>query len=142
MFLLTSSCSAGNEGAKYEIFINGKVLYAELALSAEEREHGLMFRKLLKKNSGMLFVFPHDRRLSFWMKNTMIPLSIAYISSDNTVREIKDMKPYSLKPVSSKYSVRFALEMERGYFEENNIAAGDTVIFSDTILQVLEKAGD
>lgn len=98
---------------------------AELALTPEEQAAGLMFRKSLPDGRGMLFVYEDDRRLNFWMKNTLIPLSIAYLAADGTIREIHDMEPQSLKAVSSTRSVRYALEVPRGWFDRVGLAAGD-----------------
>lgn len=75
----------------------------------------------------MLFVFDRDRRLSFWMKNTTIPLSLAYLSADGTVREIFDLAPESLRPVESSFAVRFALEVNRGAFARLGIKPGDKI---------------
>jgi uncharacterized membrane protein (UPF0127 family) len=98
---------------------------AELARSPEEQAAGLMFRKTLADGRGMLFVYEEDRRLSFWMKNTLVPLSIAYLAADGTIREIYDMEPQSLKAVSSIRSVRYALEVPRGWFDRAGLAVGD-----------------
>ena len=88
---------------------------------------GLMFRKRLAENQGMLFVFEEDSRLSFWMKDTELPLSIAFIASDGTIREIRDMKPLSLNSVQSSRNARYALEVNQGWFSNRGIAAGDKV---------------
>lgn len=98
---------------------------AELAVSPEERERGLMFRKELKRGEGMLFVFEADQQLAFWMKNTSIPLSIAYLASDGTIREILDMEPFSLASHPSERSVRYALEVPKGWFAEVGLGPGD-----------------
>jgi uncharacterized protein len=98
---------------------------AELARSPEEQAAGLMFRKSLADGKGMLFVYNDDRRLSFWMKNTLVPLSIAFLAADGTIREIHDMKPQSLTPVNSSRSVRYALEVPQGWFDRVGLAAGD-----------------
>ena len=135
------SCSSGTT-EKGTVTAGNTVISVEIAYTDSDRARGLMNRKKLDPDSGMIFVFSYDRKLSFWMKNTSIPLSIAYISSDSVIREIKDMKPFSLSPVNSKNSVRYALEVEKGYFEKNGIKAGDKLIFSETILQALEKAED
>lgn len=97
----------------------------EIADNTESRRTGLMKRKSMDENHGMLFIFESDQKLSFWMKNTLIPLSIAYIASDGEILEIYDMKPESLRPVESINSVRYALEMNQGWFERNNVAPGD-----------------
>jgi len=103
----------------------GASILAELALTADEREKGLMFRKDLPEGKGMLFVFESDQRLAFWMKNTTIPLSLAYLSSDGTIREIRDLEPLSLAPVQAERSVRYALEAPRGWFERAGLKVGD-----------------
>jgi len=102
----------------------------ELARTDEERATGLMFRKNLPEGRGMLFVFDRDQQMSFWMKNTLIPLSIAYISSEGLIIEIKDMKPNDLTSVKSSRSVRYALEVPQGWFDRANVKAGDRVILS------------
>ncbi|MDR0685749.1 MAG: DUF192 domain-containing protein [Spirochaetaceae bacterium] len=100
---------------------------AELAVSAEEQRRGLMWRKNLDDGCGMLFVYQRDQILSFWMKNTIIPLSIAFISRDGRIIEIHDMRPQSLQAVRSSRSVRYALEAPQGWFERAGISAGCTV---------------
>jgi len=99
----------------------------EIARKAEERNHGFMERKNIPDGTGMIFVFEKDQILSFWMKNTPHPLSIAYIDSKGRIRNIYDMTPYSLSSIVSTVSVRYALEVPQGWFEKNNINVGDTV---------------
>ncbi|MDR0410599.1 MAG: DUF192 domain-containing protein [Treponema sp.] len=106
-------------------------LVVEVAETAEERSRGLMFRKSLTDGKGMLFVFERDQLLSFWMKNTYIPLSIAFIAGDGHILEIHDMEPLSLASVQSSRSCRYALEAPLGWFERMGIAVGDTVILSN-----------
>ena len=98
---------------------------AEIAKTNDERSRGLMFRKKLPDGKGMLFVFERDQQLSFWMKNTLIPLSIAFISSDGRIMEIKDMQPLSENTVQSSRSVRYALEAPQGWFSRAGVQAGD-----------------
>ena len=78
--------------------------------------------------TGMLFVFAKDEVLSFWMMNTPHPLSIAYIDSSGRIRDIYDMTPFSLAPVKSTVSVRYALEVPRGWFDRVKIKVGDTLV--------------
>jgi uncharacterized membrane protein (UPF0127 family) len=99
----------------------------EIARTDEERAKGLMYRKQLPDGEGMLFVFDRDQQLSFWMKNTIIPLSIAFISSDGHIIEIKDMQPNDLNSVQSSRSVRYALEAPQGWFGRVNVKPGDIV---------------
>lgn len=99
----------------------------EIAATAEERERGLMHREELGPDEGMLFVFPDSALRSFWMKNTIIPLSIAYISQEGRILEIHDMEPLSLSPVRSRFPARYALELNQGRFDELGITVGDRI---------------
>ncbi|MDR0450087.1 MAG: DUF192 domain-containing protein [Treponema sp.] len=101
---------------------------AELALSEEEQSQGLMYRESLDDGQGMLFVFDRDKLASFWMKNTFIPLSIAYISSDGSILEIYDMRPEDLSLIRSSRSVRYALEVPQGWFSRAGIGPGDRLL--------------
>jgi uncharacterized protein len=103
-------------------------IYAESASDDNSRALGLMHRKALAKNSGMLFVFPSSIKLSFWMKDTGIPLDIAYIRDDMTVSEIRSMAPYSTMSVRSSESVKYALEANSGFFERNGIVPGSRLV--------------
>lgn len=109
------------------IKIGGAQVLAELARNETERERGLMYRKSLEDGQGMLFVFDSDQQLSFWMKNTIIPLSLAYISSDGTIRQIVDLVPQSLASVQADRSVRYALEVPQGWFDRAGVRVGDMV---------------
>ena len=124
-------CKSASSNERDIIFINENRLNIEIAETEEQRRVGLMHRKSLDKNSGMLFVFESDRILSFWMKDTHIPLSIAFISSDGVVKEIRDMTPFSLESIVSKNYVRYALEVNKGYFLEKNIVVGDRLILPE-----------
>ncbi|MDR2433129.1 MAG: DUF192 domain-containing protein [Treponema sp.] len=105
------------------------LLNAELARTPEERIRGLMGRKSLADGEGMLFIFERDDVLSFWMKDTLIPLSIAFIASDGRIVEIRDMRPLDLNSIKSSRSVRYALEVPQGWFERAGVRPGDTVKF-------------
>ncbi len=99
----------------------------EIADGPFERARGLMYRKSLGEDRGMLFVFSRDQELSFWMKNTRIPLSIAYIDSKGRITDILDMKPLDDKPphyVSSE-PAQYALEVNQGFFDEHGVKVGD-----------------
>lgn len=100
---------------------------AEVAEKEEERNHGFMERKNIPDGTGMLFIFDKEQILSFWMKNTPHPLSIAYIDSRGKIRNIYDMTPFTLTPIKSTSSVRYALEVPQGWYKENNINVGDIV---------------
>ena len=105
------------------------IVSAEIAEKTEDRNHGFMERKNIPDGTGMLFVFEKDQILSFWMKNTPHPLSIAYIDSKGKIRNIYDMTPYSLSSIISTVSVRYALEVPQGWYKKNGITEGDTVVF-------------
>ncbi len=108
--------------------IGGKAVTAEVADDAQERGMGLMFRERLARNAGMLFVMPKPERASFWMKNTTLPLSVAYINPAGVILEIHDLQPLDEKPVPSVFpNIAYALEMEQGWFSENGILAGDRI---------------
>jgi uncharacterized membrane protein (UPF0127 family) len=107
------------------IKVGGAEVQAEIARTDVERERGLMFRTSLEDGKGMLFVFDRDERLSFWMKNTLIPLSLAYIASDGTIRQIVDLVPGSLASIQAERSVRYALEVPKGWFDRAGVRVGD-----------------
>lgn len=101
---------------------------AEMAVEEEERNYGFMNRKKIPEGTGMLFVFEKDQILSFWMKNTPSPLSIAYLDSEGVIKNIYDMKPYSLAPIVSTVSCRYALEVPQGWYSRAGIRVGDKVM--------------
>lgn len=99
----------------------------ELAIKPEERNYGYMNRKRIPEGTGMLFVFEKDQILSFWMKNTPSPLSIAYIDRTGKIVDIYDMTPFSLASITSSRSVRYALEVPQSWYEKNGIKKGDVL---------------
>lgn len=109
---------------KADIRIGECTLTVEIADTPRLREKGLSNRNYLKAGHGMLFVFDFQRRVNFWMKDTQIPLSIAFISSKGTILQIEQMEPMELRRVKSDYSVRYALEVNQGFFQENGITVG------------------
>ena len=100
-------------------------LTVELALTPAQHQQGLMHRTNLNDGEGMLFIFDRDQILSFWMKDTLIPLSIAYIASDGRIVEIHNLEPRDLNPVRSSRSVRYALEVPQNWFTRAGIRPGD-----------------
>ncbi|MCL2043218.1 MAG: DUF192 domain-containing protein [Treponema sp.] len=111
------------------------VITAELAITDAERNQGLMYREKLSDGEGMLFIFDRDQQLSFWMKNTLIPLSIAFVSSDGRITEIRDMQPHDETSVRSSRSVRYALEVPQGWFDRVGVQSGD-ILRLDLIPQI------
>jgi len=110
-----------------ELSVKGVMLQTEIAKTGAERYMGLSFRKSLADNAGMLFVYPAEQQLTFTMRNTLIPLSIAYLSSDLVINEIHTMPvgPNQLFP--SKKHAQYALEVNQGWFERHGVAVGDQV---------------
>lgn len=100
---------------------------AELAHTPQTRQVGLMNRESMAENRGMVFVFDFEAAHCMWMKNTLIPLSVAFLSRDGTVINIEDMQPQTETTHCAKQPARFALEMNRGWFAERGIAAGDHI---------------
>jgi uncharacterized membrane protein (UPF0127 family) len=107
--------------------INGHKLTAEVAATPEERATGLMNRFSLRPDNGMLFVFERPEPLSFWMKNTFIPLSIAFLDADGRILNIEDMAPQTETTHWSKGPALYALEMRKGWFAERGLKSGDRV---------------
>ncbi len=97
---------------------------AELASTPQQREIGLMFRSVMPTNDGMLFVFEQPAQQCFWMRNTLIPLSVAFLGDDGSVVNIDDMKPQTLDAHCSGKPVRFVLEMNQGWFAKRGIKPG------------------
>ncbi len=130
-----SSVQAIESFKKKTIKIGKKTIEIEVAETERQLEQGLMYRKNLDENSGMLFIFNAEQELSFWMKNTYIDLTIAYIDKAKKITEIIDMvavPPGSkIYPTSypSKTKNQFALEMNRGWFEKNKIKPGTHLDF-------------
>ncbi len=99
----------------------------EIADTDEERQTGLMGRTALAEDAGMLFVFDVEQQLSFWMKDTLIPLSIAFIDSEGRIVDIQNMQPLDETPHPSAAPAQYALEVNQGFFEARGIQVGDTV---------------
>lgn len=102
-------------------------LRAEIARTETEQEKGYMGRKVIPDGTGMLFVYDADRKMYFWMKDTPHPLTIAYIDSAGTIRQLLDMSPFSLATVESAGSVRYALEVPQGWFKQAGVSVGDRI---------------
>jgi uncharacterized membrane protein (UPF0127 family) len=100
------------------------VIHAEAAISARQRELGLMMRERLGPNEGMLFVFDEKRAYCFWMRNTLLPLSIAFLDDEGRIVNIADMAPRTEDSHCAAQPVRFALEMEQGWFARRAIGPG------------------
>ena len=97
---------------------------AQVAASNDERMTGLMYRKEMPQQEGMLFVFEYPSQQCFWMKNTLLPLSVAFVADDGTIVNIDEMAPQTLDSHCSAKPVRYVLEMNKGWFARKGIKAG------------------
>jgi uncharacterized protein len=103
-------------------------LTAQIAATDATRELGLMSRTNLSDNEGMIFVFPQPRPVTFWMKDTPTPLSIAYISASGRILELHDMKPFDETSIpSTSQAVVYALEVAKGWFDRHGVLPGDNI---------------
>lgn len=102
-------------------------LVVEVAATQASRERGLMFRDSLAEGRGMLFLFAMDQAGGFWMKDTRIPLTIAYLDSDGGVLELRDGVPFDTVALLPQQPYRYALEVNRGWFERHGLGPGDRV---------------
>lgn len=126
----TKASETKHDSRLQRIIINGVPLFVETAQDDDKRMRGLMFRESLPPDQGMLFVFPAAQIQSFWMRNTFIPLDIAFISNDGIIVDIQHMKPVdeSVSYTSSAPAL-YALEVNAGWFKKNGISVGATVKF-------------
>lgn len=97
---------------------------AQVAATPEQRQTGLMFRKDMPQHEGMIFIFEQASKQCFWMKNTLIPLSAAFIADDGTIVNIEEMKPLVLDGHCSTQPVRYVLEMNKAWFSKKGLKAG------------------
>jgi uncharacterized membrane protein (UPF0127 family) len=129
----SSAAPSGQSSRSVTLTVRTATITAELAQTPEELSRGLMYRESLGDNAGMLFVLREPQQAVFWMKNTPLPLSIAYLNSHGQILEIYDMSPFSEVQVSSKSDkVRFALEMNQGWFALNKIVPLDVILPKET----------
>ena len=100
------------------------LIQAQVAATPEQRNTGLMHRQDMPANEGMLFVFEQPAQQCFWMKNTLLPLTAAFVTDDGTIVNLADMKPQALDSHCSTQPVRYVLEMNQGWFAKRSIKAG------------------
>jgi uncharacterized protein len=100
---------------------------AQVALTPVQRHTGLMFRREMATHEGMLFIFEYPESQCFWMRNTPLPLSIAFLADDGTVEQLADMKPHDDNTHCSTKPVRFALEMNQGWFAKRGVKPGTKI---------------
>ncbi len=123
-----------------DLKIGSKTLTAEIASTSEERRVGLMNRKSMPEDHGMIFVFDPPEKVNFWMKNTYIPLSAAFISEDGIVVKKADMEPLSEKHYSPDVPVQFVIEVNQGWFKTAGLRVGSRIKPDlDEIMEAAEK---
>jgi uncharacterized membrane protein (UPF0127 family) len=114
-----------------KLWIGAQVLTAEMALTPRQEQTGLMYRTNLAENEGMIFPFMRPIQASFWMKNTVLPLSVAYIAPNGIILELHDLQPNDTNAVAAASgNVQFVLETTHGWFARNHIGVG-TVVTTD-----------
>lgn len=117
---------------RIDVTVNELTLNVEYAESFEQRATGLMFRKQMCGQCGMLFRYESVRMASMWMKNTYIPLDVAFADEKGIITDIIAMQPHDLTSIRSSAPVLYALEMNQGWFKENGVKVGDTLKISST----------
>jgi uncharacterized membrane protein (UPF0127 family) len=127
LVVLPAAAAAGAGLPTRTLVIGGHRLTVEVAATPETRATGLMNRFSLQTDHGMLFVFEAPQPLSFWMKDTYVPLSIAFVDTRGRIVNIEDMRPQDESPHFSKGLALYAIEMRQGWFATKGIAAGDVV---------------
>jgi len=150
--LLLAACASGREPARRDLYVlpigaeaepaiktrTVKRAFAELAFTPRDRSTGLMGRRALAPDTGMLFLYPDQLERSFWMKNTLIPLSVAFVEESGRIVRILEMTPdprdgRPLEHYRSGEPATYVLEMERGWFERNGIREGDRMLLHPLI---------
>jgi uncharacterized membrane protein (UPF0127 family) len=134
LLLTMWSVCARAELPETALTINGHKLTAEVASTDAHRSTGLMHRRMLPENRGMLFIFPDVAMHAMWMMNTYVPLSVAFLDSGGTIINIADMQPQTQNTHPAQKPAKYALEMNLGWFSKRGIKAGAKV-------EGLEKAG-
>ena len=131
-FFLVSFYTFSNEKIEVSIYNKNITFNVEVAKTIEERRTGLMYRKKLLNNEGMLFIFPREKIIQLWMKNTYIPLDVIFISENKVIVDIKkNMEKLSETIVKSKVKSRYALEFNAGLINKLDIEIGDKVLFNE-----------
>ena len=131
-FFLFSFYTFSNEKIDVSIYNKNITFNVEVAKTIEKRRIGLMYRKKLLNNEGMLFIFPREKIIQLWMKNTYIPLDVIFISENKVIVDIKkNMEKLSETIVKSKVKSRYALEFNAGLINKLDIEIGDKVLFNE-----------
>jgi len=111
-----------------KLWLGRQEILAEIAAAPRELATGMMHRKEMGENEGMLFILPIPQQASFYMRNTYVPLSVAYIDTEGTILEIHDLQPLNEEPVPSKSNrIHFVLETKQGWFDRNQVSIGNVI---------------
>ncbi|MBL9207898.1 MAG: DUF192 domain-containing protein [Opitutaceae bacterium] len=146
LFLVVGSWGGATDAVKpaseyFPIQVGDKVVRMQLAVNSHEMERGLMFRKSMKSDEGMLFVYGRPQGLGFWMRNTSLPLDIGFFDADGRLREVYPLYPFDETTVKSKSeSLQFALEVNQGWFRSNRVTPGARIDFK-ALQQALAARG-
>lgn len=124
LLMLGAAACTAKDGAQLPLRIGTQVFQVEVATTPQQRERGLMERTRLTDDAGMLFVFEQKGSYCFWMKNTPIPLSIAFLADDGTIVNIEAMQPQTLDHHCPHTPIRYAFEVSQGTFQNKGIQAG------------------
>jgi uncharacterized membrane protein (UPF0127 family) len=130
LFLLWVPITYSESILRIPLYIHDREIWVEVAQTPEEQSYGLKGRKHLGKDEGMLFIFEIEDYHAFWMKDTLLPLSIAFIGKDGRIVWITDMKPLTSDSHVPPKPIRYALEMNKGWFSSIGVKEGDVVRFS------------
>lgn len=131
--VLLLGCSGKKSLPTATVTLGSTPLVVEVAATEDHRRTGLMNRDSMPQDRGMIFVYPSAGVRGFWMKDTRIPLSIAFIAPDGTIKRIADMRPFNLDRTSSLYPAQYAIEVNQGWFDKNGVKVGDAVTGLDTL---------
>jgi uncharacterized membrane protein (UPF0127 family) len=119
-----------------KLFVGAVEMEAEQALTDRQIKMGMMFRKTMGKNEGMIFVFERPKRQGFWMKNCLVPMSAAYIDPQGRINEIIKLEPHNTNSVMSRsFQIQYVLEAPRGWFKKNGLGPGVTIMTPKGTLQ-------
>ncbi len=146
--LILNLCGCAQSAPKpfdtvFEISAGGKTLSAQVAVFDVEKARGLMFRKSLPENGAMVFVNETPQRASYWMKNTKIPLDIAFVAADGTITQIAKLYPRELTPVDSERDdIAFCVETNAGWFAANGVCAGGKIDVEAIRKAVKQRRGE
>lgn len=141
LLILTSGCSNSRQGKEVKVTSSGKDINinVEVADTPEKRALGLMYRDHLEPDEGMLFVYDSEQSVSFWMKNTLIPLDLIFVDGNGSIADIKkDFQPCRTEICESykpKAKARYVLEVNSGFAAENGIKEGDFADFKQAVIQ-------